>query len=98
TCCENCWARWDVFTGFRYLGLREGLTVSETITTLENNPMFSPTPPGSQIFVYDNFQTRNNFYGGQIGTEVEFRAGSWFTNIRSAIAFGSVRQVVDIGG
>lgn len=97
-CVENCWARWDVFTGFRYIGLKEGLTVGETITTLGNIGTLAPLVPGSQVFVYDSFQTRNDFYGGQIGTEVEFRAGSWFTNLRGSIAFGQVRQTVTVAG
>lgn len=97
-CCLSCWGRWDVFTGFRYIDLRENLTLSESILALAGSGQVSTIPPGSLVFAQDSFKTRNQFYGGQIGTEVEFRANRWFTNIRTAVALGLVHETIDIAG
>ena len=88
--------RVDLLGGFRYLNLNENLTIVEDITVLPTAPL--PFVPGSTILVTDSFQTRNNFYGGQIGLRAERRWGGWFGNVANQIAIGSNHQDVFING
>jgi hypothetical protein len=97
-CCCWCWGRWDVFGGFRFLDLTESLTVNENVIALANSMSFSNIAPGSMVFDFDSFRTENQFYGGQLGTELELRAGKWFTDLRGAVAVGDMHQIVEING
>src|SRR5262249_14635228 len=44
------------------------------------------------------FSTRNQFYGGQIGTRAEVCRGPMFVDFSGKVAFGSTHQVVSIDG
>ncbi len=86
--------RVDLIGGFRYLELEEGLHVLESLQADPNASMF----PGSHITVFDNFDTRNRFFGAQLGAEAEVRRGRLFLNMRGKVALGSTEQVVNIQG
>lgn len=92
--CCGCSYRVDWLAGFRYLDLSEGLDITESIQSGPNAPAF----PNSQIFVNDSFHTKNQFYGGQVGTIAEFQRGRWFLDARGKIALGDTHQVIDING
>jgi hypothetical protein len=96
--CCGCWGRFDLFGGFRYLDLKEKLNITETEVAGPNSLMFSDILPGSNVFVYDSFRTRNQFYGGQLGSQLELRRGRWFTDLRAAVALGDVHQTIDVSG
>jgi hypothetical protein len=87
----NCW-RLDVLGGFRYLGLKEELSVNENLTVP------SGALAGSAIGVMDSFRTRNNFYGGQIGLDFELRRGRWSLDMLGKIAFGDSHETATING
>ncbi len=93
-CCGCCY-RLDLLTGFRYLELDEGLRVTEDVQVLPNAP--SPLA-GDHFDVSDSFDTRNRFYGGQIGAAAEIRRGRWALGWNGKVALGDVRQVVNIEG
>jgi Putative beta barrel porin-7 (BBP7) len=93
--CSGCWGHWDLFGGFRYLDLRENLTITEQTVFVHDEP---PFVAGDHVGAIDSFSTRNQFYGGQLGSEVELRAGKWFTDIRAAVALGDMHQIVNING
>src|SRR5262249_39329755 len=44
------------------------------------------------------FSTRNRFYGGQLGTAIEFRRGPWTLDFRGKVGLGLTHQTVDISG
>jgi hypothetical protein len=92
----------DVFAGFRYLDLNENLGVTEFINVLSDQPALSLVPPtvpaGTQIVVFDRFETHNRFYGGQVGLEGEYSAGRFFVNFRPKVALGVTEQRLDIDG
>lgn len=88
--------RVDMIGGFRYLYLNEDLVITENITFLPTAP--APFDPGSMIMVTDRFQTRNDFYGGQIGARGEWYRGAWFTNVTGKVAIGDTHQQVRING
>jgi hypothetical protein len=99
--------RADLLFGFRYLDLGEDLTISQATTVLPRGTLvFTPDPnatrqmlgAGSTVSILDRFQTRNRFYGGQIGGRVEYHWGSYFINVISKVALGPSQESLDISG
>jgi hypothetical protein len=87
--CCGTW-RWGFLTGFRYLNLRESLSITEDFTDL-----------GAVVTRHqlsDNFGTRNNFYGGQLGTNLEWKRGPWALDLRAKVALGSTHQSANVSG
>ena len=91
--CDCNW-RLDLLAGFRYLELNEGLHITESILVDSGVPGFG----GDSILVTDRFNTRNNFYGGQLGLLSEWRRGRWSIDARWKVALGASHEVVNIGG
>jgi hypothetical protein len=92
--CRGCNGRFDLLAGFRYLDLHEGVNILEMGTVLPGGGQFA----GSTFRVADNFDTRNQFYGGQLGAETELRRGRWFVNCRGKVALGANHETVNIVG
>jgi hypothetical protein len=92
--CRRCDFRMEVFGGYRFLSLKESLTMSESITALET----APNPPGTQVFVQDSFRTKNSFHGGQIGGLIERKWGNVSLEVRGSVALGATHQELDITG
>jgi hypothetical protein len=91
----------DTYFGFRYLDLEESLTVVQSSrplngTTLEFNG--GRLPPGVGLTLTDSFRTRNQFYGGQVGTRGEWRFGPLFVGGQTSIALGPNHEVTSIVG
>src|SRR5262249_14650018 len=87
----------DVGFGFRYLDLDEDLTIDQATQALRGNLALGGTPvPG--VFLEDRFNTRNQFYGGQITTRGEYRFGVVFLGVVSKLAVGPNHETVDISG
>jgi hypothetical protein len=93
--CKTCGFRDEVFVGFRSLALNESLRATEYITALPGN---TSDPAGTQIVVQDRFDTRNRFYGGQIGYAAERNWGRVSLDGRASVALGSTRQTVEVSG
>lgn len=92
-CCDPC-GRFDLITGFRYMNLRDQVSITENLTALPG----SGVTPGTNIIVQDRFNTNNDFYGGLIGGYYERRFGSMFVGVRSSIALGLSHQEIGING
>jgi hypothetical protein len=92
--CCGCRGRVDLLAGFRYLELTEGLGITENLAVAPNVPVLGGTAFG----VSDQFNTRNRFYGGQIGARAEFWRGGLFVNVRGMVALGGTDQVVEVAG
>lgn len=92
--CDNCRWHFDVLGGFRYLNLREGINIQENILADAAAPMFA----GDTIQVNDDFNTRNQFYGGQIGTRLGWTWNRWSIDWLAKVALGDTHQVVNIQG
>lgn len=86
--------RFDLLGGFRFLDLEEGLTMVENLNAVAGQ--LGPLPTNGVAI--DNFHTRNQFYGGQLGGRMEFRYYRWFLDLQSKVAFGSMTQTVGILG
>jgi hypothetical protein len=98
----RCGCEWmlraDLLAGFRYLNLEESLTLIEDVTRLTVNPMFPDEGPGTRVVNRESFATQNDFYGGQLGTAVEFRRNRLSLDFRGSVALGSTHQRLDIDG
>jgi Putative beta barrel porin-7 (BBP7) len=86
--------RVDLISGFRYLDLREGLGVGENTQILPAAPLFAP----ANIRAFDQIDTRNQFYGGQLGVRAEVRQNRLFANVTGKLALGDTHQTVDSNG
>jgi len=75
-------------TGFRYLDLKEQLT----IVSNENVLGF-----GSYL-ANDAFGTRNQFYGGQVGARADAQFGRFYGSITGKVALGSDHETVTVNG
>ncbi len=78
-----------LLAGFRYADLRETLQIYNTTTDL----IF-----GNVTILNDSFDTRNQFYGGQIGSRLAVQRHRFSLDLTGKVALGSTHQVVDIQG
>lgn len=98
-CCDG-W-RFDVFFGYRQLGLDESLNITERVFVTANTAVPPPpvrTPAGTSFVVNDMFTAENRFYGGQVGFDTAYRFGEFTLGIRSSVAVGCTQQTVLING
>ncbi|HZU39203.1 MAG TPA: BBP7 family outer membrane beta-barrel protein, partial [Gemmataceae bacterium] len=92
--CRGDWGRLDLIGGFRYLNLRDDLSINENVTIAAT----SPVSPGVNFLVTDAFGTRNQFYGGDIGLRSELYWGNWQLDVTGKVALGNTHEVVTING
>ena len=86
--------RVDLLAGMRYMELREGLGITENTQVDPNSPVFA----GDNISAFDQFDTVNRFYGGQLGIRSEWWYKRVFFNATAKVALGDTHQTVDING
>lgn len=89
-------ARVRLIGGFRFLDLKERLTIIESL--LHNNITFLGNTGDTAYLVTDEFSTRNRFYGGQGGIQTEFGRSRLRLKLSGKVALGGVTQLVNIGG
>jgi hypothetical protein len=95
----------NLLGGFRYYELDETLTITAssnvfTTTTFTDNfgNVLVSAPPGSSIVIVDQFGTKNQFYGGQIGAQVQYDVDRVFFNAVGKLGIGSTNEQVNING
>jgi hypothetical protein len=81
--------QWILLAGGRYADLREDLRINNTTQDL----LF-----GNIATLNDSFATRNNFYGGQIGSRFVMQIDRFFLDVTGKVALGETRQQVAIAG
>jgi len=81
----------DLIGGLRFLQLRE----SYTITT--SSP-YNPPNPVDIWNTTDAFNTRNRFYGVQVGANAAYDQGPWVGSVNARVALGAMQQRVSING
>ena len=96
----DCSARAEVFAGYRYLNLRESLTITENITVVGpgGDRVDLTDPIGTRVVVQDRFKTTNQFNGGTVGLRGELRCGMFTLTTIGKLAFGNMHQVLEIQG
>ncbi|MFL5339851.1 MAG: BBP7 family outer membrane beta-barrel protein [Gemmataceae bacterium] len=86
--------RLELLAGFRYLQLREQLTIVENVAVGASTTAFANTG----IVVTDQFGTDNKFYGGQVGIRGEYQFDRFFVNAAGKLALGDTHETVMING
>jgi hypothetical protein len=89
--CDRVKFNW--LAGIRYVNLEERLEI-ETTTFI---PSFDPNDPTSNT-ILDRFDTRNQFFGGQVGLQTELRRGRYFMDATGKIAVGNMNERLNIFG
>ncbi len=84
-------SRIDATLGWRFMQLREHLTIREDLQSLQTSA------PGSFI-IQDNFRTRNQFNGAELGFMWSARRGYWTLDALMRTSIGNTRQEVIING
>ncbi len=89
----NVWRRpgleVTLLAGFRYADLTESLNIHNTT----NDLLFFNT-----TVLNDQFGTRNQFYGGQVGGRVSWKRDRLSMDVTGKVALGTTHQVVSIQG
>lgn len=100
----NAWTI-NLLGGYRYLQLDESLGISAhsnlfTTTTYTDNMgnVLATAPPGSAVTVIDQFNTRNQFNGGQIGSQLQFMLGRWSLVGVAKLGIGATHETVYVSG
>ena len=84
-------SRIDATIGWRFFQLHEGISFREDLQSLRTNE------PGSFV-IQDNFRTRNQFNGVELGTLWQGRRGYWSLDALMRCSIGNTRQEVIING
>jgi hypothetical protein len=86
--------------GFRHVNLKEDENLELSRTSL--SPLL-PVPflgtnfgPGNTTTVVDSFQTRNQFYGGQMGARASWCLGKLSAQVDARVALGVTHQEIDV--
>ncbi len=90
-------ARLDSLVGYRFLNVRDQLTITEQFTRIPGSDPNIGVPVMSGT-VTDSFRTENTFHGGQFGVTGTLQRGRWSLDPRATIAFGTVHQEIEING
>lgn len=93
--CNSSSTRVDLYAGYRYLKVREGVSIEEQ---LESTAISGPIGLGTTTNVYDSFRTENEFHGANFGIVSTSQWGRWTGELTSRVAFGSISRSVDING
>jgi hypothetical protein len=101
--CDGCGGgrgyRVDGLVGFRYLELREGLGIASSNTVLPTAPpLIGGTLGSTNLVGFDQFDTYNRFYGGQVGVRSEWWRDRWFITSFAKVALGDNHQSFDVFG
>ena len=84
--------RLDFLIGYRYLRLREGLSIHEDLTSL------LPVPEEGSFDLRDSFDTKNTFNGVDLGILWERSWGRWSLELLGKLALGNMEQIVQVRG
>ncbi len=80
---------WTMLAGFRYADLKDRLQIYNTTTDFIFDNVIS---------LNDSFSTRNQFYGGQIGSRLALERNRLSVNLTGKLALGATHQFVDVRG
>ncbi|MFO0927299.1 MAG: BBP7 family outer membrane beta-barrel protein [Gemmataceae bacterium] len=89
--------------GFRNLILNESLTITDTFAASDPGTglvLFRGglVDPPSELVVSDSFVVHNRFYGGQVGSQVDWSNGRWSVGVLGKLAVGVTQQLALVNG
>jgi hypothetical protein len=88
----------DMIGGFRYVDLEEDLKQFQHTTFLGTGLLPPVGGPQGSFTMSDVYRTRNQFFGAQLGSQMELRWRRLYTNLLGKVAMGSIHQVVEARG
>jgi len=89
----------ELLAGFRFLSLEEDLAFKQGMRTLAPTAAFGTVlPTNTSIGLLDTFDTTNRFYGGQVGTRVDWVFGRFSVGVLGKLALGGTEQRLTIDG
>lgn len=91
---DDC-KRVDLLVGWRYFQLNESLNIQENKTSIDPN---SPVPVGTQFSILDEFSTKSQFNGGQLGIRAQYFNCRWRLDLAGKLALGGMSQQATING
>ena len=92
---DNGCRRTDFIFGYRYFRLDEGIRIADQLTSISGG---GTIPLGTTIEGFDNFETENEFHGGQIGVVFHYDYAYWSARVLGKVAMGNMEQIVAIEG
>lgn len=98
---EDCACRVELLGGARYLQLDEAIEIFERIDVLQGGLAgFVGTPllAGDRLNLWDSFDVRNEFYGGQVGVQARYEYCNYVAQFSGKLAMGSSRELASIIG
>ncbi|MBN1590751.1 MAG: BBP7 family outer membrane beta-barrel protein [Pirellulales bacterium] len=87
--------RVDLIAGYRHYQLNDSLRVNESSLVLQNHDLLRA---GTTIDLFDEFRSRNEFHGGELGVIAQIYRGCWSFEFLAKMALGNNSQVVTING
>lgn len=93
--------RLDGIVGFRYLNLHESLELDDQLQPLASGALTflgNPVDPSSVMVDFDRFETTNNFYGGQLGTRLEWTWHRWSVDLTTKVSLGTTQEKAIVSG
>jgi Putative beta barrel porin-7 (BBP7) len=85
----------DLLAGFRFLDLREDLNLQTPDVSISS---VGSTIAGTSYNTIDDFQTSNQFYGGQLGARMGYTWERLSVDLTGKVALGSTYQTLNIDG
>jgi hypothetical protein len=87
--------RIDLLGGYRLFGLREDLTITDSLVSTDPN---GAVPQDTTLDSFDLLATKNQFHGGEFGLTAEFYHACWSLNLLGKVALGNMHQELNIDG
>ena len=81
----------NLIGGYRFYRLAEGVRITEELNSLNS------AAPGT-FDIFDSFDAKNEFHGGEIGMLMEWHGHRWFIEALSRVSFGVTEQTASIRG
>lgn len=81
--------RFELLGGYSHFNIEDRLDINVQAIAL----------PGAQMRVFnDSFNTRNEFHGGQIGSEISLSRGRWTASSLTKVHLGNMSQRINVRG
>ena len=93
--CCNINFRLGLMGGYRFLRMNESVGIYEA---LESTALTGPVALGTTFDIYDSFEVRNEFHGGQFGLSWEFQKSFFTLQVLTSFAVGNLVREVTIDG
>ena len=90
---QHCGMQIDHYFGYRYADLDDRLFITESTESVAG------ATAGTTFDLFDQFSTRNEFHGGELGIRILSRSNPcWTVELTGSVAFGNTNSEVSVAG